>query len=328
MAEASTLVMGGSGFLGSHVVSSLMERGEAVRMLVRESSDTSATDHLAIERVYGDVMDPASLRAALQGCRRVYYCVVDTRAWLRDPAPLYATNVQGLTNTLEAALAQGVDRFVYTSTYATIGINPDGPSTEQDACNWLDQAPEYVRCRVAAEALFLAYCRDRGLPGVACCVGNTYGAGDTQPTPHGNLIKQVALGRLPAYWDGGGPTLNIRDAAEGMIAAAERGRVGERYILGGPYIDYRSLFAMAAEAAGRRPPRLRIATPALRWMSRCAEAASRPLGLENLLNADAIACCQRLPAVDCGKALRELGWRAGDPEQAIREAVAWYLAHP
>jgi dihydroflavonol-4-reductase len=325
---ATTLVMGGSGFLGSHVVRKLCERGESVRMLVRESSDTSATDHLDVERVYGDVMDPVSLAAALQGCRCVYYCVVDTRAWLRDPAPLYQTNVQGLRNTLDAALSQGVERFVYTSTFATIGINPDGPSTEADACNWLDEAPAYVRCRVAAEELFVEYCQQRGLPGVVCCVGNTYGEGDIQPTPHGNLVKQVALGRMPCFWDGGGPTLNIKDAAEGMLAAAQRGRIGERYILAGPYLSYESLFAVAAEAAGRRPPAWRLSPRTLRGLSRGSEVVCRLLRVENMINEDAIACSHRLPSVDCSKADRELGWRSGDPLQAVREAAAWYLANP
>tara|TARA_R110001599_G_scaffold353870_1_gene601238 strand:+ start:21431 stop:22048 length:618 start_codon:yes stop_codon:yes gene_type:complete len=191
---SKVLVMGASGFLGSHVVKALVAVGREVRIMVRATSDTRA------------------IAAALAGCDSVFYCIVDTRAWLRDPAPLYATNVDGLRRVLDAALVASVNRFVFTSTYGTVGINPAGMSTEKDTFNWADKAPAYVKCRVQAEDMFLAYCREKNLPGVACCVGNTYGADDIVPTPHGALVKNVAAGKMPYYWQGGGPCVGVRDA--------------------------------------------------------------------------------------------------------------------
>ena len=146
-----TLVLGASGFLGSHVTKKLCAQGRDVRILVRSSSNTAATDHLKLERCCADVLDIDSLRQAFEGCSSVFYCVVDTRAWLQDPAPLYAVNVDGLRNAMDIALEAGVQRFVFTSTFGTIGRRKDGPSSETDPFNWWDEAPEYIRCRVVAE---------------------------------------------------------------------------------------------------------------------------------------------------------------------------------
>ena len=162
-----SLVLGASGFLGSHVTKQLVAAGRKVRVLIRSTSNTRATDHLDSERFVGDVMDAESIARAMQGVASVYYCVVDTRAWLRDPAPLYRVNVDGLSNVMDAALAAGVERFVFTSSFVTVGIRPGGISTELDAFNWWDDAPDYVRCRVQAQSLFMEYCQDRGLTGIA-----------------------------------------------------------------------------------------------------------------------------------------------------------------
>ena len=131
-----TLVLGASGFLGSHVTRVLCEQGRDVRVLVRQTSNIRAIDHLPLERVYGDVLDSASIKLAMQGCDAVFYCVVDTRAWLRDPTPLYRVNVDGLRNAMDAALETGLKKFVFTSTFGTIGRCSDGPSTEAVAFNW------------------------------------------------------------------------------------------------------------------------------------------------------------------------------------------------
>ncbi|MGI9284812.1 MAG: NAD-dependent epimerase/dehydratase family protein, partial [Pseudomonadales bacterium] len=244
--QGKTLVLGASGFLGSHVTKLLVEEGRDVRVLVRKTSDTRAIDGLIIDKHYGDVLDRDSLDAALQDCSSVFYCVVDTRAWLRDPAPLYRVNVDGLLNAMEAAVAAKIQHFVFTSTFGTIGLNPTGVSTEADAFNWESQAPHYVLCRVRAENLFLQYCQDKGLPGVACCVGNTYGEGDFAPTPHGKMVADVARGKMPFYWDGGGPSVGIKDAARAMLLAEHSGQIGERYIIAERWVDFRELFDLAA----------------------------------------------------------------------------------
>ena len=322
------LVMGASGFLGSHVVKALVAAGRDVRIMVRQSSDTRAIDHLSAERVTGGINDRDALAAAMRGCDSLFYCVVDTRAWLRDPAPLYRTNVEGLRTVMDVALEAGIQRFVYTSTFGTIGRNATGISTEQDDFNWWDKAPDYVRCRVQAEQLFLQYCSEKGLPGVACCVGNTYGAGDVAPTPHGKLVKDVATGRMTYYWEGGGPSVGIQDAARAMLLAEEKGRPGERYIVAERWVDFKELFDLAARAAKRQPPRRKIPLFCLYGLAAVADAFGFVTRRDNRLSVASIRCSTLLPNVDATKARRELGWQPRPIEDAVGEAVNYYLGHP
>jgi dihydroflavonol-4-reductase len=324
----TALVMGASGFLGSHVVKALVAAGRPVRIMVRSSSDTSAIDHLDLERVVGDVADTDATAAAMKGCDTVFYCIVDTRAWLRDPAPLYQTNVEGLRQAMDVALRAQVKRFVFTSTFGTVGINPSGISTEADAFNWREKAPDYVKCRVEAEDLFMQYCHDKGLPGVACCVGNTYGAGDVAPTPHGNMVKQAASGKASYYWDGGGPCVGIADAAQALLLAEEKGVVGERYIIAERWVDYIELFTLAASHAGVAAPSTKIPLKMLYIMGGVADVVSFFTRRDSRLSVASIRCSTLLPNVDSSKAQRELGWQPRPIETSIVEAVDYYLAHP
>lgn len=321
------LVMGASGFLGSHVVKALAEDGRDVRIMVRETSDTRAIDHLQLERVTGDIRDRDAIAAAMHGCDSVFYCIVDTRAWLRDPAPLYETNVEGLRTVMDVALAADIRRFVFTSTFGTIGINPSGVSTEADGFNWWDKAPDYVKCRVQAEQLFLEYCHGKGLPGVACCVGNTYGADDVVPTPHGKMVKDAATGKMPYYWAGGGPSVGIRDAARALVLAEEKGRIGERYVVAERWVDFEELFTLASRAAQRPPPKKKIPLPLLYVTAAVADLVSFFTRKDNRFSVASIRCSTLLPNVDSEKARSELGWRPEPIEKAVGEAVAYYLAH-
>ena len=325
---SKALVMGASGFLGSHVAKELAAAGRPVRIMVRASSDTRAIDHLEMERVIGDIDDGDAIATAIKGCDTVFYCIVDTRAWLRDTTPLYKTNVDCLRTVMDVALREGIQRFVFTSTFGTIGINPSGISTEEDAFNWWDKAPHYIKCRVQAEKLFLDYCREKGLPGVACCIGNTYGADDVAPTPHGRMVKDAATGKMPYYWSGGGPSVGIRDAARAMLLAEEKGRVGERYIVAERWVDFKELFSLAAECAGVAPPRLKIPLFLLYIMAGIADLVTFITRKDNRFSVASIRCSTLLPNVDSRKAQRELGWRAEPVEAAIAEAVQYYLAHP
>ncbi len=321
---SKTLVMGASGFLGSHVVKALVAAGREVRIMARASSDTSATAHLDVERVIGDITDRDAISSALAGCNSVFYCIVDTRAWLRDPAPLYQTNVEGMRNVLDVVVKSDIERFVFTSTFGTIGINPSGISTEEDKFNWWGKAPDYVRCRVQAEDLFMQYCRDKNLPGVVCCVGNTYGAGDIVPTPHGQLVKDVSRGTMSYYWDGGGPSVGIRDAARAMLLAEENGRTGERYIIAERWVSFQELFACAAKSAGVSPPKVRIPLFALYIMAGIADFVAFFTGKDNRLSVASIRCSTMLPNVDSRKARQDLGWNPEPIEQSIDEAVHFY----
>src|SRR5277367_6382225 len=257
-AGATKLVIGASGFLGSHVTRQLVERGDRVRVLVRTTSSTKSIDDLEVERQCGDVFDDDVQRTAMAGCDDVYYCVVDTRAWLRDPTPLFQTNVDGLVHVLDAAVNADLHRFVFTSTIGTIALSDDGPATEDQPFNWSNRCGAYIQSRLDAENLVLRYADERGLPAVAMCVSNTYGPRDWQPK-HGALLAAAAVGKMPFYIKGVGmEVVGIEDAAQAMLLAADRGRVGERYIISERFINVRELYDTAADAGGVKRARIGI----------------------------------------------------------------------
>lgn len=316
------LVIGASGFLGSHVTRQLVAAGADVRVMLRRSSSTKGIDDLAVERCYGDVFDDDALRAAMSGCDVVYYCVVDARMWLRDPAPLFRTNVEGLRHVLDAAQAADLTKFVYTSTTGSLAISDTDPVTEDDPHNW-DQGGAYIEARVAGEKLLLSYARDKGLPGVAMCISTTYGPGDWAPTPHGSLLALVAKGRFPFYFGYSSEVVGIEDAARAMLLAAERGRDGERYIISDRYMSIRELHEIAATAVGRRPPRIGIPMAALRAGARVNDALARLLRRDLPFAYAGIRMAELMSPLDHGKAERELGWKPEPVEDSIRKAAVF-----
>ncbi|MFH2007665.1 MAG: NAD-dependent epimerase/dehydratase family protein [bacterium] len=320
------LVLGASGFLGSHVARALAAQGRELRLLVRATSDLRGLAGVVAERVVGDVLDRESIRRAMQGCDAVYHCVVDARSWLRDPLPLYRVNVDGLRNVLEEAQECAVRRVVYTSSIVTIGLNPSGVATEADTFNWGDRAPAYVKTRVLGERAFLEACR-RGLDGVACCVGTTYGDGDWQPTPHGRLVGLVVQRRLPVYWDGGLSVVGVQDAAEALLLAEGRGRAGARYIVADRYLTMRRLVELVAGAAGVRRPWVRVPQPIMALACALGEGVSALRDRDSELARSSLALMHIMGDFDSRKAREELGWEPRPFEQSVQEAVAWFRDH-
>ena len=325
--EGLALVTGASGFVGSHIVRLLTARGRKVRVLLRKTSRQVALQNLPIEIVYGDVLDPASLQAALQGCDTVFHSVVDPRFWLTDQTPIYRNNVDGLVNTMDAALACSVDRFVFTSTMGTLGLNPDGPVTEDMPFNWLDRAPPYISARVEAENRFFDYCRHKGLPGVALCVANTYGPQDYQPTPHNGQLWQIAQGKAKVALDVAQPTVDIRDVAEAALAAETRGRTGERYIIANEFIGARAFHALAIVDRGKAAPML-IPYRAAYLIAWGVERTMKLLRRRDyVMSTDAIFLSNAFREMDSSKARRELGWTPRPISETVRDAVRWFAAH-
>lgn len=317
------LVIGASGFLGSHVTRQLVASGADVRVMLRRTSSTKGIDDLDVERCYGDVFDDDALRAAMSGCDVVYYCVVDARMWLRDPAQLFRTNVDGLRHVLDAALGADLTRFVYTSTAGTLAISDAGPVTENDPHNW-DQGGPYIEARVAGENLVLSYARDKGLPAVAMCISTTYGPGDWAPTPHGSLLALVATGRFPFYFGYSSEVVGIEDAARAMLLAAERGRNGERYAISDRYMSVRELHEIAATAVGRRPPRIGIPMSVLRAGARVNDALAGLLHRDLPFAYAGMRMAELMSPLDHGKAERELGWKPEPVEDSIRKAAKFF----
>nr|WP_232232100.1 NAD-dependent epimerase/dehydratase family protein [Mycobacterium triplex] len=318
-------MIGASGFLGSHVTRQLAASGADVRVMLRRTSSTRGIDDLAVERCYGDVFDDDALRAAMTGCDVVYYCVVDARMWLRDPAPLFATNVVGLRHVLDAALQADLKKFVFTSTAGTLAISDSRPVTEEDPHNW-HEGGAYIEARVAAENMLLSYARDKGLPAVAMCISTTYGPLDWAPTPHGSMLSLVANGRFPFYLGYSSEVVGIEDAAKAMLLAAERGRSGERYIVSDRYMSVRELHAIAATAVGRKPPRIGIPMSMLRAGSRVNDALARLLGRDLPFAYAGMRMAELMSPLDHGKAERELGWTPEPVEDSIRKAAVFFAS--
>jgi dihydroflavonol-4-reductase len=329
MTGAKKLVVGASGFLGSHVTRQLVDRGDDVRVLIRRTSSTKAIEDLDVEYHYGDIFDDAALRAAMVGCDDVFYCVVDTRAWLRDPAPLFHTNVEGLRHVLDAAVDADLRRFVFTSTIGTIGMPAERrPATEEDEFNWADKGGAYVRSRVEAENLVMRYAREKGLPAVAMCISNTYGPRDWQPTPHGKQLALAATGKMPFYVKGWtGEVVGVEDAAAAMLLAAEKGRNGERYIISERFTSVRELYQAAAAAAGVKPPRFGVPLWAMYAMGYAGDVVRKTFRRDFQLTSRSVRLMHIWPTLDHGKAERELGWQPKPIRDSIARAALFYQEH-
>jgi dihydroflavonol-4-reductase len=331
----TALVIGANGYLGSHVTRQLVGDGQDVRVMVRDGANTIGIDDLDVTRFIGDIWDDEVLRDAMAGCDVVYYCVVDTRGWLKDPAPLFRTNVEGTRNVLEVANGADLERFVFTSSYVTVGRKRGRTATEDDAIvagggPWptkrLRGLTPYVRSRVQAENLVMQYARDHGLPAVAMCVSTTYGAGDWGRTPHGAIIAGAAFGKLPFVMKGIElEAVGIDDAARALILAADKGRVGERYLISEKMISNADVVRIAAEAAGLPPPTKSVPL-AMSWaMAVLGSAKARLKRTDEQLSIGSLRLMRAEAPVDCTKAKRELGWQPRPVEESIREAARFWV---
>jgi dihydroflavonol-4-reductase len=321
----TSLVIGANGYLGSHVTRQLVADGKDVRVMVRDGANTIGIDDLSVTRFVGDIWANDTLREAMAGVDDVYYCVVDTRGWLRDPAPLFRTNVDGTRNVLEVAKAAGLHRFVFTSSYVTVGRRRGHVATEDDMIVDRGLTP-YVRSRVQAEELVLTYAKEHGLPAVAMCVSTTYGAGDWGRTPHGAIIAGAAFGKLPFVMAGIElEAVGIDDAARALILAAERGRVEERYLISEKMISNADVVRIAAEAAGVPAPSKSIPLPVSYALATVGSIKAKLRGTDELLSLGSLRLMRAEAPVDHTKAVRELGWQPRPVEESIREAAKFWV---
>jgi dihydroflavonol-4-reductase len=323
--NAPKLVIGANGYLGSHVTRQLVNDGHDVRVMVRDGANTIGIDDLEVTRFVGDIWNDDVLRAAMAGCDDVYYCVVDTRGWLKDPAPLFLTNVEGTRNVLEIAKDAGLHRFVFTSSYVTVGRKRGFVATEDDVIRDRGLTP-YVRSRVQAENLVMQYAYDHGLPAVAMCVSTTYGSGDWGRTPHGAIIAGAAFGKLPFVMkDIELEAVGIDDAARALILAAERGEVGERYLISDKMISNAQVVRIAAEAAGVPAPTKSVPLMTSWAMAALGSVKARLKGTDEQLSIGSLRLMRAEAPVDCSKARRELGWQPRPVEESIREAAKFWV---
>jgi dihydroflavonol-4-reductase len=319
-----TLVTGATGFLGSHVARQLAGRGRQVRVLVRPSSDTRALEGLEAERFTGDLRDAASLDRALAGVTCVFHVAADYRLWARNPREIYESNVTGTQNLLEAARRAGVEKFVYTSTVATMAVpRKGGLPDESTQSSIAEMIGHYKRSKFEAEQCALR-AADAGLPVVIVNPTTPVGPGDWKPTPTGKIIVDFLNGRLPGYVDTGLNFVPVEDCAAGHLLAAEHGRVGERYILGSRNLTLKEVLDMLAAISGRRAPRWKF-PHALAYMAGFAgQVVSGALGREPQIPLEGVRMARHKMFVNASKATRELGFSAGPIEGSLERAVRWY----
>jgi len=322
------LVTGGTGFVGANLARELLAAGATVRVLARPGGDRRALDGLKVEIVEGDVLDATSLARACSGVGTVYHVAADYRLWAPDPGALHRVNVEGTRAMLEAAGAAGVRRVVYTSTVGALGLPKDGGAgTEDTPVSVADMVGAYKRSKFLAEQVALELAR-RGLPVVIVNPSAPIGPWDVKPTPTGQMVVDFMRGRMFATLDTGLNLVHVRDVARGHVLAAERGKVGEKYILGAAHgnVSLAEIGRLLAEITGRRPPRLRVPY-AVAWCgAACMEAVARVTGGAPRVPLTAVRMARKRMYFSPAKAIRELGLPQTDVREALREAVEWFAA--
>ena len=322
------LLTGATGFVGSAVARALLAAGYRVRALVRRGSDRRNLAGLEIAPVEGDLADPASLAPAVAGCRYLVHVAADYRIWVPDPAAMLRANVAGTEALLRAALAAGVERIVHCSSVAALGLTgTDMPADETMPVSEAAIVGVYKLSKYRAEQVVLRMVRDDGLPAVIVNPAAPVGPRDIKPTPTGRMIADAAAGRMPAYVDTGLCVVHVDDVAAGHVLALQKGRIGERYILGGENLSLRDLLVLVAAAAGRPAPRLRLPRELLWPVALGFEAAARLGGIEPLVTRDHLRMARKKMFFSSAKAARELGFAPRPAQEAVRDAVAWFAQH-
>ncbi|MEQ8231541.1 MAG: NAD-dependent epimerase/dehydratase family protein [Gammaproteobacteria bacterium] len=324
----TVLVTGASGFLGSAVTRALLAEGEAVRVLTRPTSNPANLADLPVELRHGDLRDADSLAAACRGVTTLFHVAADYRLWVRDPRELYASNVEGTRMLMRAALDAGIERIVYTSSVATLGIHRDGtPANEDSPVTLADMIGHYKRSKFLAERVVDELVREADLPAVIVNPSTPIGPRDVKPTPTGRIVRDAACGRIPAYVDTGLNVAHVDDVAAGHLLAWRHGAVGRRYILGGEDLSLRDILTIIAERCGRRPPRVRLPRHAVypvAWMSQWWARASN--GPEPQATIDGLRMAAKKMFFDCARARDELGYRNRPAAAAIHDALEWFRA--
>jgi dihydroflavonol-4-reductase len=323
-----TLVTGGTGFVGANVVRTLLQRGREVRALVRPRSDTRNLDSLDVELVAGDLRDRGSLEAAIEGCDTVYHVAAVYTLWTTNRQEVYDSNVTGTVNLLEAAGMAGVQKIVYTSSVATIGLPKAGtPGTEDIPLQPEDLVNDYKRSKYLAEQEALKYAQ-RGLPVVIVNPSFPVGPWDVKPTPSGQMIVNFLRGKIPAYVDTGLNVVDVEDVALGHIMAAEKGHIGERYILGHANLTLLELFQLLEHISGVKAPRFRIPYSCA-YLSACvSEFMARTITHKPpFVTRAGVQLSQKRMFFDASKAVRELGFPQTPVVEAVSKAVRWFRAH-
>ena len=317
------LVTGATGFIGANIVRALLDAGYEVRALVRPESDRRNLDGLDIEFATGDVRDPGSLQRAMQGCELVFHAAALYSFWVRPRRLIYEINVTGTRNVLDAALKARVERVVYTSSVATLGLRDDGtPADESTPVDPQKIIGDYKKSKYLAEQVALEY--STKLPVVIVNPSFPVGPYDAKPTPTGKVILDFLNRKMPAYVETGMNVVAVEDVAVGHVLAATRGRIGERYILGGENVTMRELLELLSEITGLAAPRIRLPYYPILGLSYLNAAICAITGATPRMTPETIRMSRHYMFFDPGKAVRELGLPQTPAREALRRAVEWF----
>lgn len=326
MLELRVFLTGATGFVGGHLLDALLERGFSVRCLVRDPSRFRHPPSGEVEVVRGDLRDRECLTRPLEGCEWVFHCAADYRLYAPRPSELYESNVEGTRNVLAAATEAGVSRIVYTSSVGALGLSGDGtPADETTPVTLADMVGHYKRSKFLAERVADEYAAG-GAPVVIVNPSTPVGEGDVKPTATGRLILDFLRRKVPAYVDTGLNLVDVRDVAVGHLLAAEKGAVGERYILGHRDMSLREIYATLADVAGLPAPRLRLPHAVPLVFAAVDTALARLTGREPRVALESVRLARHKMYFSAAKAVRELGLPQTPVEEALERAVAWFHA--
>jgi dihydroflavonol-4-reductase len=322
------LVTGASGFVGSAVARIARERGFDVRVVIRKTSSRTNLEGLDAEVVIGDMRDESSMRAAMKGVRYLLHVAADYRIWARDPGEIERANLQGTEATMRAALAEGIERIVYTSSVATLKVSPSGDIVDETSPAQAHQTiGAYKRSKVLAERAVERMVANDGLPAVIVNPSTPIGPRDVKPTPTGRIIVEAATGKIPAFVDTGLNLVHVDDVANGHLLALERGVIGERYILGGENLSLQQMLADIAGLAGRKPPTIKLPRGPLYPLALGAELYAKFSGKEPFVTVDGLRMSKNKMYFTSAKAERELGYRARPYGEGLSHALDWFRAN-
>jgi dihydroflavonol-4-reductase len=322
----TTLVTGAAGFLGSHVTRQLVARGEDVRVLMRPSSSNRAISDLPLEYVTGDLRDTASVERAMKGVQRVFHVAADYRLWAKRKQDIYDSNVGGTKNLLAAAKSAGVTQLIYTSTVATIAVDrPELPNELTDA-KLEEMVGHYKRSKWMAEREVLRAAKE-GLPVIVAMPTTPVGPWDWKPTPTGKIILDFLNGKMPGYVETGLNFVGVEECAAGHLLVAEKGQIGERYLLGAENLTLKEMLDTLAKITGLSAPGMKIPHGVALGVAYVESAFSRLVGKEPQIPVEGVKIAQHKMFVDCSRAQRELGFQPGLVSAALERAVRWYQAN-
>ncbi|MEJ2169780.1 MAG: NAD-dependent epimerase/dehydratase family protein [Desulfobacterales bacterium] len=318
------LVTGASGFIGGRIVHALIQRGEAVRILTRAGSDLKGISGLSYELVTGDILERNLLEKAVRGCRRIYHTAALYKLWLRNRGLIHKINIEGTRNVIRAGMAANVERIVYTSSVATIGLPAKGLGTEDTPVCFQDMIGEYKKSKFLAEQAVKDYIQ-KGAPVVIVNPTFPVGEGDIKPTPSGQVILDFLKKRMPAYLDTGMNVVDVDDVAAGHLLAADKGRIGRRYILGNENLTFQQLLQILADLTGLPAPSLKLPYyPILGLAHLDAALAKLVPGREPRIPPDGVRMARKKMFVDPSRAVKELNLPRTSPRIALEKAVNWF----